>query len=76
MSNDTIWEKYASSASKPNKNKRLSIPLTPELETAISAFKQYHPDVKTDAAVAKTMLEAGFKQWAAYIRDLRTQEDQ
>ncbi len=55
------------------KERRLAVPVTEQLDSAIEQFKNAYPHKKfSDAAVLKTMIEAGFRVW--FTQRTATQE--
>jgi len=61
--------KFASKSSEALKMRRLSVPVSEKLQKAINAFKSKYPAHKySDTAVLTTMIQAGFKLWAAQLK--------
>jgi len=60
--------KFASKSSPALKARRLSVPVNDKLQKAINAFKDKYPQHSySDTAVLTTMIQAGFKLWAAQL---------
>lgn len=59
--NNWEWDKYG----KVEKdNRRIAIPVSPEMEKLIALFKNAYPDRKfSDAKVIGTFVEAGARAW-------------
>lgn len=63
---DIFDHKYSSKSSQAKKVRRLSVPVSDNLQNAIAAYKTKYPDHSyTDTAVLVTMIDAGFKLWGA-----------
>ena len=58
------WDKHGTS--KNSTNRRLAVPITDQLEMALTKFREAYPHKQfKDVAIMKTMIEAGFKVWFA-----------
>lgn len=69
MSNMFDEHKFANKNSPATKPRRLSVPINARLQGAIDAFKAKYPNHKySDTAVLTTMIQAGFKLWAAQVK--------
>ena len=62
------WAKHAKKKSKSKVDRRLSIPISTDLQKVIDFFKARNPDLEfSDSAVLMTFLEAGIKSFALNI---------
>lgn len=60
------WDKYGK---KDQKNRRVAVPVSPEMEKLIAIFKDAYPNRKfSDTKVIGTFVEAGAKLWVAQMR--------
>ena len=62
------WSKHAKKKSKPTIDRRLSLPITVDLQRVIDFFKNKNPDLEfSDTAVLMTFIEAGMRSYIAEI---------
>ena len=62
MSVEMNWAKHAKKKTKPMNERRLSLPISVELEKVIAFFKSKNPEFEfSDSAVLMTFIEAGIK---------------
>lgn len=59
------WSKHAKKKSKPVIDRRLSLPVTKELQKVIEFFRSRNPELEfSDTAILMTFIEAGVKTYA------------
>lgn len=59
------WSKHAKKKSKPAIDRRLSLPVTKELQKVIDFFRSRNPELEfSDTAILMTFIEAGVKTFA------------
>jgi hypothetical protein len=64
MSNNMDWTRHATKKSKKSDDRRLSLPVTNELQKAIEFFKSRNPELDfSDTAVLITFIEAGVRSF-------------
>ena len=67
------WSKHAKKKSKPQVERRLSLPVSGDLEKVITFFKSRNPEFDfSDTAVLMTLIEAGVK---AFVMDMKAQAE-
>lgn len=76
IAEDIEKHKHASKSSPKLKPRRLSVPVTVNLQKVIDAFKSNYPGIDyKDTAVLSTFIEAGAKVWAAHQRAKKAQAE-
>lgn len=69
-------EKHKHALKSSKKHRRLSIPVSPNLQAVIDKFKATYPDVNyLDTRVITTLLEAGCRVWVAHQQTKKTMEN-
>lgn len=60
------WDKHGK---KEQKNRRIAVPVSPEMDKLIAIFRDAYPDRKfSDTKVIGTFVEAGAKLWVAQMK--------